>query len=983
SAQTATVTALPPANTSLPTISGTAKDGSTLTAANGTWTGTPTITYTYQWQRCDNLGANCVNIGGATSSTYVQTSTDVGKTIRVSVTGTNAGGNSSATSAQTTVVAPLAPGNTALPTISGTPQDTRTLTAANGTWTGTPTIAFTYQWQRCDSNGCTDIGGATGSTYDLTPSDVGFKMAVAVNGTNAGGNSTATSAQTATVTALPPANTSLPTISGTAKDGSTLTADNGTWTGTPTITYAYQWMRCDSTGANCVNIGGATSSTYVQTSTDVGKTIRVTVTGTNAGGSTPATSAQTGAVAMLAPTNGTPPSVSGTPRDGQTLTAGNGTWTGTPPIAFTYQWQRCDSTGANCVDVGGATASTYDLTPADVGSKMRVKVTGTNGAGSDTGTSPVTATVQPLAPVNQMPPSISGVYVDGQTLTGDKGTWTGTPTISYTYQWRRCDLTGAGCDDITGATGSTYKLTPADALHTIRFQVTGANAGGTASAVSAKSPVVIGIPPVNTGAPVISGDPKNGETLTIDDGTWTGTAPLDFGYQWQRCDENGANCVDIPGATDPTYRLTKDDEGHTIRGIVTATNSGGSDDGTSTTSGVVVPSPPTGGGGEGGGNGGGGSDGRPSISGDPVEGQTLAADKGIWDGAPTIDFTYQWLRCDSVGDHCVEIPGATGSTYTTNSDDVGSRLRVVVTATNPDGSHSATSEDTDAIGALQKDGGDDLGSSIPDSSVSDTRCQRILAGTGFKRFKAPGFGTIRVLLRASAYVSPSLPLKVTTTTRKAKIRYGVSYTLDGKPVRTSKKTPYPISIAPASLAGTDKHVLVSTLKASKGKAKRIITMPFRTAPCQNILSVSQWKTSTGAGLRLRVDSRKAIGGTTFAIPSALLPKPKDAGKDIGRVRIFLAGGSKLPFQLKLTKGDKQQTVLHAAGKTPQVQLTKRGAVVSQLPSGVGIVELTLYTQKKTSPKALLKKGKKARLSATLQQAAATVKLTSTLVGRGR
>jgi hypothetical protein len=158
-------------------------------------------------------------------------------------------------------------------------------------------------------------------------------------------------------------------------------------------------------------------------------------------------------------------------------------------------------------------------------------------------------------------------------------------------------------------------------------------------------------------------------------------------------------------------------------------------------------------------------------------------------------------------------------------------------------------------------------------------------------------------------------------------------------------------------------------------------MAFRTAPCQNILSASQWKTSKGTGMRLRVDSRKAVTGTTFTIPSAFLPKPKDIGKDIGRVRIFLAGGAKLPFQLKMTKGDKSGTVLKAASKTPQVQLTKQGAVVSQLPPQVGIVELTLYTQNKTSPKALLKKGKKARLAATIQQAAGAIRLSAMLVGR--
>src|SRR5207302_93710 len=131
--------------------------------------------------------------------------------------------------------------------------------------------------------------------------------------------------------------------------------------------------------------------------------------------------------------------------------------------------------GNNCTNISGATSSTYTLVSADVGSTVRVQVTGTNAGGSASATSAQTATVAAAPPVNSTLPTITGAAQDGQTLTGSNGTWTGTPTITYAYQWKRCDAAGATCSDITGATGSTYALTPSDVGGTVRSQVTSSN----------------------------------------------------------------------------------------------------------------------------------------------------------------------------------------------------------------------------------------------------------------------------------------------------------------------------------------------------------------------------------------------------------------------------------------------------------------------------------------------------------------------------
>ncbi|HEX8648749.1 MAG TPA: hypothetical protein VF715_17770, partial [Thermoleophilaceae bacterium] len=378
-----------------------------------------------------------------------------------------------------------APAASAPPSVSGTARDGQALSAGNGTWSGTTPMTFAHQWLRCDSNGagCAAIAGADDTTYTAAPADVGSTLRVRVTASNVvGAGPPSTSAPTAVVAARPPVSTAPPSISGTARDGQTLTASEGGWTGT-SIAYSYRWLRCDSNGAACAAIAGAAGSTYGLVPADVGRTIRVEVTGTNSGGSVAATSSQTAVVAARPPAGTAPPVVSGTARDGQTLSATDGGWTGTPTVTFARQWLRCDSGGDGCTGVG--TAATYALTPADVGSTVRVRVTGTNAAGNASSTSDPTAVVAPAPPANTGAPTVSGTARDGQTLGSLTGSWSGTPTIELTRQWLRCDAGGEGCAEIDGATAATQALGPADVGHTIRVRVTGRNAGGESSARSA------------------------------------------------------------------------------------------------------------------------------------------------------------------------------------------------------------------------------------------------------------------------------------------------------------------------------------------------------------------------------------------------------------------------------------------------------------------------------------------------------------------
>ena len=178
------------------------------------------------------------------------------------------------------------------------------------------------------------------------------------------------------------------------------------------------------------------------------------------------------------PSNTIPPSLSGSSIIGSTLTCSDGTWNGTLPISFTYQWKR------NGSDIIGETASTYVLVNADYANSITCEVTATNSAGISSALSDVIIGTA-IAPSATVDPVISGTNVVGQTLSCTDGSWSGTPVISYTYQWKQ------NGSDISGATSSTYVLVQADAANTITCVVTGTNVAGSSSATSSNSFVIL------------------------------------------------------------------------------------------------------------------------------------------------------------------------------------------------------------------------------------------------------------------------------------------------------------------------------------------------------------------------------------------------------------------------------------------------------------------------------------------------------------
>jgi hypothetical protein len=291
-----------------------------------------------------------------------------------------------------------------------------------------------------------------------------------------------------------------------------------------------------------------------------------------------------------APANTASPTISGSATVGATLTASSGSWSGTTPMTFSYRWQRCNSGGDKCSNIGGATAQTYKPARKDVGGTLRVSVTASNSDGSANAVSAPSGAVSDGAPVNTSPPTITGSVTQGSTVSATSGTWSGQGPITFTYQWRRCDTGGGSCKDTSS--GQTRQLSSDDVGHTIRVEVRGRNQFGANTATSAATGVVPskGPLPAATSPPVISGLARQGQTLTAAVGTWTNVTS--FTYSWRRCDANGNNCDGF--ASGPAVRLGVNEVGHRIRVVVAGTNQNGTSKSTSAPTAVVITAAPVG-----------------------------------------------------------------------------------------------------------------------------------------------------------------------------------------------------------------------------------------------------------------------------------------------------------------------------------------------------------------------------------------------------
>lgn len=503
----------------------------------------------YQWQ------AGGLNINGATDSSYLLTQAEVGKSITVKVSYIDLQGTSeSVRSGATGNVANVNDLPTGAVTITGAPTQGKTLSATNNLVDrdGPPTLAISYQWQ---ADGA-DIAGAVDSYYELTQSDVGKRMAVVAKYTDAFSKvESVSSAATAVIANANDAPTGPVTISGNAAETGVLTADIGALADADGLgSFSYQWQ------AGSVDITGATNSSYTLTNTEVGKAIKVIVSYTDGFGKAESvTSSQT---RLVRNTNDAPTGsviITGTPAQNAILTASNTLADADGLGTITYQWQADGET------IDGATEATFQLTQDEVGKRITVVASYTDGHGTlESILSAVTALVANVDDPPTGSVTVSGTATQGQTLTvtNTLADADGLGTISY--QW-----TAAG-SNINGAHGSSLTLTESQVGKKIAVVASYTDGQGKQESVPSNNTAKVkNLNDLPAGGVTISGTLKVGKTLTADNTLTDADGLGAISYQWK------ANGVDIDGATDREYTLTTSEKGETMSVVARYTDGHG------------------------------------------------------------------------------------------------------------------------------------------------------------------------------------------------------------------------------------------------------------------------------------------------------------------------------------------------------------------------------------------------------------------------
>ena len=598
----------PVASATSTTTSGQPIVGTQVNLSAGTWNGTPTPTLTYQWYLCDdkvNAASDSVPSGCAALNAGTSVTTTLamqGKFLLVSETAENAVSTVTKFSASTAAVQ-TKPIFDRDPVISGTARSGNVLTVSSGASDvgGTPTV--TYAWAKCSSQqiaansfaaGCQVIAGESSSSINLDASEEGSYLVARVTLSNQAGTTVRTSASSEQVAgglinlALPAPRSS----NGLVQLGTSVSAQNGTWTGFPPPTFQYQWYRCDnsnvsktdSAAAGCLPISQATSSNYTPSLTDSGKFLSVKVTALQSSDS----------VSIWSPTSKQvleTPSFTGNPSTGSQHVLGGPRLTvvldgvrGVSEPTASFVWYRCTTEvlqssttlPATCKEIRGFTDSTYLFASEDVGNYVLASVTLTNELGTAkrfTSSSDLVnsapANAGTLAPTPANSPAQTGVV-----LTARPGTWVGNPTPEFHYQWYRCDAkqsqssieAPAGCNAINGQVGDTYTPTTEDSGKFIIVRVQGYNLYGNSIIFTPSTSDIYETPSFVRG-PSQNNKRVRDETVALT-GTVTKGWPIPVeNFQWYRCTSQidaapssvPAGCRKIEGATNSSYLIVQAD----------------------------------------------------------------------------------------------------------------------------------------------------------------------------------------------------------------------------------------------------------------------------------------------------------------------------------------------------------------------------------------------------------------------------------------
>ncbi len=331
----------------------------------------------------------------------------------------------------------------------------------------------------------------------------------------------------------PPSVVSAPQLSGNWHVGETVEVTTpATWLGIEPFTYAETWELC--VAETCNPIPASEAPSYRIPAEDVVRAgesphvLRYEQTATNGHGSASVLSEQHEVLALPAVFTTGSPVLEGEAEVGDSLTLTHYEVGGDPAPAVTLSWERCDSAGSECKAIAGASGTTYRLSEQDAEHTIRAIVQASNteylGGSAVSEQTPVTAIVGPAsggsAPANtelpQLQPQEGGAYAVGASLEGSDGAWQSQgATTTFAYQWLRCDAAGGSCQQIAGATESSYVPTAADLMHTLRLSVTAQDGAGETVAQSAASPLIPEVSEVTTIPPEQTGPGEATVTGTV------------------------------------------------------------------------------------------------------------------------------------------------------------------------------------------------------------------------------------------------------------------------------------------------------------------------------------------------------------------------------------------------------------------------------------------------------------------------------------